>query len=236
MPTGLAALPRREAESRAVLDFVENKVFAAARPEGVEGGLGREVTLRKALDAALPFVEKTFTDQPLIEARLRYTLAKSFAYLGENNRAVEQLLAAQMLYSKHGAPDHPGTLTCMDLLGLTYLELDRPADAVKLHEKTLAIRKARLGPEHADTLMSMHLLAKDYDDLYRNAEALKLREETLALRKAKLGPDHRDTLQSMHDLANSYTSLGRPADALKLHEETLALQDQARPRRPRHAL
>ena len=29
----------REAETRAVLDFVENKVFAAARPEGFEGGI-----------------------------------------------------------------------------------------------------------------------------------------------------------------------------------------------------
>src|SRR5439155_21846147 len=46
----------REAETRAVVEFVENKVFAAARPEGQEGGLGREVTLRRAVEAGLPFV------------------------------------------------------------------------------------------------------------------------------------------------------------------------------------
>ena len=38
----------RGAEARVVLDFVDQRVFAAARPEGQEGGLGREVTLRKA--------------------------------------------------------------------------------------------------------------------------------------------------------------------------------------------
>ena len=46
----------REAESRAVLDFVETKIFAAARPKGQAGGLGRDVTLRQAVEAALPFV------------------------------------------------------------------------------------------------------------------------------------------------------------------------------------
>jgi len=214
----------RTAETQAVLDFVENRIFAAARPEGVEGGLGREVTLRKAVEAALPFVEKSFTDQPLIEARLRYTLAQSFAYLGGTSSALEQLEPAQRLYSQHCAPDDPDRLRCMAFLAATYLALGRPVDAVKLHEKTLALQKARLGRDHADTLVSMHHLAETYDALGRHGEALTLREETLALRKAKFGPDHRDTLKSMHDLANSYEALGRLADALKLHEETLALQ------------
>ena len=48
----------REAETKAVLGFVENRVFAAARPEGQSGGLGREVTLRKAIESALPYVEQ----------------------------------------------------------------------------------------------------------------------------------------------------------------------------------
>ena len=49
---------RREAETKAVLDFVENKILAAARPEGQAGGLGHDVTLRKALQAALSFVDE----------------------------------------------------------------------------------------------------------------------------------------------------------------------------------
>jgi hypothetical protein len=68
----------KEAETKAVLDFVENRVFAALRPEGQEGGLGRGVTLLQAVEAALPFAEKCFKDRPLIEARLRMTLGRSF--------------------------------------------------------------------------------------------------------------------------------------------------------------
>src|SRR6185295_3813376 len=68
----------RESETQAVLDFVEDKVFAAARPEGQAGGQGRDVTLRRAVESALPFVEASFTKEPLIEARLRMTLGTSF--------------------------------------------------------------------------------------------------------------------------------------------------------------
>jgi serine/threonine protein kinase len=80
----------REAETRAVLDFVENKIFAAARPETREGGLGPEVKLRRAIEAALPFVDQSFRDQPLTEARLRMALGTSFFYLGEGKIAAEQ--------------------------------------------------------------------------------------------------------------------------------------------------
>jgi hypothetical protein len=214
----------REAETRAVLDFVENRIFAAARPEGQDGGLGRDVTLRRALEAARPFVDKSFRDQPLIEARLRNTLGISFYYLGESKIAAEQYQAARLLYARHCGPDHPDSLGSMNNLANSYAALGRHADALKLRKETLALRKARLGPDHPDTLMSMNNLANSYNDLGRNAEALKLREETLALQKAKLGPDHPETLVSMNNLANSYAGLGQHAEALKLREETLVLR------------
>jgi tetratricopeptide (TPR) repeat protein len=109
-------------------------------------------------------------------------------------------------------------------LAISYNNLGRRAEALKLHEETLALQKAKLGPDHPDTLRSMHSLANSYDNLGQPVEALKLHEETLALRKAKLGPDHPDTLRSMHSLANSYNNLGRRDEALALREATLAVQ------------
>ena len=58
----------REAETRAVLDFVETRIFGAARPQGQLGGLGGDVSMRRAIESALPFMERSFTYQPLIEA------------------------------------------------------------------------------------------------------------------------------------------------------------------------
>jgi serine/threonine protein kinase/tetratricopeptide (TPR) repeat protein len=221
---GEAKARQSEADAKAVLDFVENKVFAAARPKDQVGGLGYDVQLADAIKSALPYVETSFPQQPLIEARLRMTLGQSFLYLGKATIAIDQFQRARELYTRHRGPDHPDTLKSMNNLANSYYDLARHADALKLHEETLALRKAKLGPDHPYTLMSMNNLATSYYALGRYADALKLHEETLALDKAKLGPDHPDTLLSMHNLASSYYALGRHADALKLNEETLALK------------
>jgi serine/threonine protein kinase/tetratricopeptide (TPR) repeat protein len=215
---------QREVETKAVLDFVEHKVFAAARPEGQEGGLGHEVLLRKAVQAALPFVEKSFTGQPLIEARLRMTMGTSFLYVGEAKTAIEQYQAARQLYTEHLGPDHPDTLKSMVNLATSYVDAGRTQEALKLREQTLQLTKAKLGPDAPDTLMSMNNLANSYADVGRTQEALQLREETLRLKKIKLGPDDAGTLTSMNNLAESYTEIGRNQEALKLHEETLQLR------------
>jgi tetratricopeptide (TPR) repeat protein len=216
------AATEREVETKAVLDFVENRIFAAARPEGQAGGLGRTVTLRRAVEAALPYVAQSFTNQPLIEARLRLTLGTSFWYLGDPKSAAEQCEAARALYVRHRGPDHPDTLRSMDSLANSYYYLGRHVDALKLREETLTLKKAKLGPEHPDTLGSMNNLSLSYYALGRHGDALRLREETLARMEAKLGPDHPDTLRSRNNLANSYYAVGRYGDALKLHEATLA--------------
>jgi hypothetical protein len=195
------AATEREAETEAVLQFVEQRVFAAARPEGQAGGLAHDVTLRRAVKEALPHVAKSFPDRPLIEARLRMTLATSFWYLADAKTAAEQEEAARALYARHRGPEHPDTLRSMHSLANSYEALGRHADALKLREETLSLRKAKLSPEHPDTLRSMNNLANSYYALGRYADALKLFKQTVALKKAKLGPEHPDTLRSMYNLA-----------------------------------
>jgi tetratricopeptide (TPR) repeat protein len=213
----------KEAETRAVLDFVENKILAAARPRGRGGGLGHEVKLRQALESALPFVEQSFTQQPVVEARLRMTLGVSFSFLGEHKIAAEQFDVARAIYTKQLGLDHIDTLWSMNNLAATYSALGQHTDALKLHEETLGLKKAKLGPDHPATLSSMIALANTYDDLGRYEDSLKLHDETLTLRKARLGAEHPDTLRSMNNVAASYNALGRFDEAITLHEETVAL-------------
>jgi serine/threonine protein kinase/tetratricopeptide (TPR) repeat protein len=214
----------REAESRAILNFVETKIFAAAGPEGTEGGLGREVTLRNAIESALPFVDNSFPNQPIIEARLRSTLGTAFFDLGEAGKAAEQFQKARTLFSQALGANHRDTLTSMCNLSNCYYELGRHSEALQLRQETLALQKTELGPNHRDTLESMASVASDYVALGREKEALQLRVETLALQTARLGPDDPDTLLTMMSVANSYESFNRHDDALKLREKTLALQ------------
>jgi eukaryotic-like serine/threonine-protein kinase len=212
----------READIKAVLGFVEDRIFAAARPEGQAGGLGHNVTLRKAIEAALPYVQKSFPSQPLIEARLRLTLGQSFFFLGDARTAAQQEEAARTLFTRNLGPDHPDTLKSMNALATSYDALARHDEALNVNEQTLALRKARLGPDDPDTLASMHNLATTYYFLGRYDEAIKLYQQTIALRRSKLGPDDFETQKSMHNVAMCYSVLGRYAEALKIYEELLA--------------
>jgi eukaryotic-like serine/threonine-protein kinase len=213
----------REAETKAVLQFVEDKVFAAARPEGTSGGLGRAVSLRKAIESALPYVERSFAKEPLIEARLRLTLGRSFYYLGDSKTAAQMQEAASAIYATQRGPMCPDMLLCMTELANSYDGLGRFDDALKLRETVFAIRKSAFGPEHRDTLTSMYNVAVSYWALGRHDEARKLYEKALALQSARFGPADPDTLNSMVGLANSLEGLGQVAEACKIREHIVSV-------------
>jgi non-specific serine/threonine protein kinase/serine/threonine-protein kinase len=211
----------REAETKAVLDFVENKVFAAARPKDPFGLLtsNRDLTLREAVETALPSVDTGFPGQPIIEARVRMTLGRSLLYLGEAKTAAQQFQAARTIYAKLYGADDPETLWSMHGLANSYAALYRHADATALYEQTLAGYKFKLSPDDPETLRAMDNLARSYWALRRYAEELKLRQESLAIRKAKVGVRDSGTVLNIGFLALTYKRLGRHAEAAKLFEE-----------------
>ena len=217
----------REAESKAILEFVEQKVFAAARPQGQDGGLGRDVTMRQAMESAQSQLESSLPDQPIIEAKLRNTIGSSFWFLGDAKSAESQFVRAIEIFTAKCGSEHPDTLASMNGLALSLVDLGRHAEARKLNEQTLEIRKAKLGPNHPFTLTSMNNLASNYASLGLRSEALKLREQTLELQKVALGHDHIDTLRSMGNLANSYALMGRDDETMKLNEQTLLLRQSS---------
>ena len=213
-----------EAEARAVLDFFKDKVLAAARPKGQEGGLGREATIRAAVDAAEPQIGKAFADQPAVEASVRGTLGLTYGYLGEPALAIVQQERALSLRQKARGPDHPDTLDSMNNLATAYDDAGRRAEALLLYEETLKLAKAKLGPDHRDTLKSMNNVASAYGDAGRLTEALPLYQETLKRMKAKLGPEHPYTLSSMSGFATACERAGDLAKSEALCRELVPAQ------------
>jgi tetratricopeptide (TPR) repeat protein/tRNA A-37 threonylcarbamoyl transferase component Bud32 len=214
---------RRRAE--AVLTFLRDDVLAATRPEGQQGGLGKDVTVRKAVDAAEPKIAGALQDQPAVEADVRETLGLTYLYLGEATLAIRQnARALELRRTKFGA-EHPDTLRTRNNLANAYLDAGRTAEAIRLHEETLELTTAKLGPDHPDTLASRANLAVAYRAAGRTADAVRLHEETLRLREAKLGADHPDTLSSRNSLAVAYRAAGRTAEAIRMHEGTLAIRE-----------
>jgi hypothetical protein len=66
-----------EADLEAFSDFLVINVLATARPAGQEGGLGVDVTVKKALDAAAPKISQTFRGRPKAEAMARAALGQT---------------------------------------------------------------------------------------------------------------------------------------------------------------
>jgi len=213
----------KEAETQAVLSFVQNQILAAARPKGRRGGLGPSVTLCEAIDAAVPFVGQSFQDQPLTEARLRNTLGDSFWFLGDGKAAEAQYEPARAIRTRLLGPEHPDTLDSVIGLGISYGMQGRTSESVKLYQEILPICKAKLGPDARQTLQSMNNLGMGLYELEKYEDAIRIHQGALAIKKVKYGPDDRSTLVTMLNLANCYHSLHRYEDALNLRRETLEL-------------
>jgi tetratricopeptide (TPR) repeat protein len=216
-----AEAQRSRFEMQAVLDFLQNRILAAARPQDQEGGLGRDVSLRTAIDTAATGIEGAFRGQPAVEASIRTALGETYYYLGEPKPALEQTERAVALRRQVLGRDHPDTLKASDNLAHFYMDVGRVDEAIALLSDSLARRRAALGPDDPATITSKNDLAVIYQAAGRLPEALPLYEEALRQRRTKLGPDHPDTLYSINNLASVYRVLGRFPEALPLYEEAL---------------
>ena len=87
-----------------MLKFLQDEILTAARPEGQDGGKGKDITIRRALDEAEPKITGSFRGQPTVEASVRETLGRSYFYLGEAEKAIrEHERAAELLEARLGA-------------------------------------------------------------------------------------------------------------------------------------
>ncbi len=117
-------------------------------------------------------------------------------------------------------------------LAKAYQSAGQVAEAIPLHERTLAESEWLLGPYHPDSLSSRGDLAAAYRAAGRLSDAITLYERTVSDREGVLGTDHPDTLASRSDLASTYRSAGRLDDAINLYKRTLA--DRERIQGPDH--
>jgi eukaryotic-like serine/threonine-protein kinase len=212
------------ATREAVQTFFLEKVFAAGRPERLEGGLGRTVTLRRAIDESVPGIAASFLKRPVVEAAIRQVLGETYYYLGEPKLSIEQMERAVDLRRTHLGPKHPDTLASINNLGPAYLVVGRTKEAARLLEEALEADRATLGPNHPETLGCLQNLASAYLLGGRPADAARTYEEVLSKLRATSEPHNPHLLMCMSNLASTYQRIGRAADAARLQEESLAIQ------------
>jgi serine/threonine protein kinase/tetratricopeptide (TPR) repeat protein len=213
-----------EAEiSEAVNTFLNKDLLFQAAPESSPD---RELKLRTVLDRAAEKIEGRFPDKPLVEARVRWTLSKTYNGLGEIPAARRHAERALELYTAHLGPEHHDTMALAnELIGLLRYQ-GKYEEARQKCEELLETRRRVLGPDHRDTLMSIGNLAIFSFDLSRVDEAKALFEKALEGQRRTLGADHVDTLQTMNALAVIHLTQGRLSEARTVHEDVLAIQSR----------
>jgi WD40 repeat protein/tRNA A-37 threonylcarbamoyl transferase component Bud32 len=118
----------------------------------------------------------------------------------------EERLKLAAMRAKSGA-DNPDTLKVMDELASRCSAIGRHADAAKLREESLMLRKSKFGADHLDTLRGMKNLAATYVALGQRTDSALLYQEAVALLQAKVSADGTDTADYRNELAANYSGL-----------------------------
>lgn len=218
------AAQQAEADTQAFGDFLVEDVLATARPEGVQGGLGIDVTVRQALDVAATSIGRRFPDRPRAEARTRQALGITYLNLDDAVTAIHHLERAVELYHQEFGPDNIDTLFTQSELARALLRADRRHESLRLHERTLERRKVVLEPGHAHTLASMNNVAWGHLSLDLFGDAIPLFEEALAQMRDHLGDEDSDTLICMNSLAIAYIKSDQESRAIPLLEVLVPLR------------
>jgi eukaryotic-like serine/threonine-protein kinase len=191
---------RSAAEARSINQFIHQYVLATPRPAAVDGGLGKDVTMREAIDQAVPKVAASFAGQPGIEADIRNTLGETYHQLGRHNEAATQLEEALMLRRQVHGDEHPDTLHTQNALALALEYVGKLDEAEGMFRRTLEARRRTLGDEHPDTLQSLNDTGTVLLHAKKLADAQPLLRRCLEVRTRLLGADRPETLETLNNL------------------------------------
>ena len=215
-----------EADTKAFSDFLVKRVLATARPQDVEGGLGIDVSVVRALEQAQKRLEQDFGNRPKAEAVAREAIGVTWETLGRYDEAAIQLEKALKLREQEPHPVESDILKTSNDLAIAYQKAGMSEKSLPLYERVLSKRKETLPPDHPDILLSMNNLAGAYYDTGDLPRSLALYEQTFEASKATLGPDDANTLKSMGNLARAWKEGGNtgktfPLKAQPLYERAL---------------
>jgi len=204
----------REAETSAVLTFLETHILSAARPVGFPHGLGHEVKLRDAIRQALPFVDKQFHDQPLTEARLRSTLGETFLSLTDYRVAVDQLKRAMQLRENTLGADHIDSMISRFKYAREAILVQKPDESLQVVERLLPQFRQLLGENAWYTHAAQNLLVACYIRTSQLNAALPLAEKCVHNFHLVKDPNYTEAVWHYINLSEIYKRMGQKEDAV----------------------
>ncbi|MBI3411988.1 MAG: serine/threonine protein kinase [Planctomycetes bacterium] len=214
------------AQTLAINDFLKNQLLVVARPKGEAGGLGKDVTMKEALDEAAPKIDKVFADQPVLAADVHFTFGQTYAFLGRYAEARRHYEMSLELRREVLGPEHRDTLCVENALASNFLAQGQRVEALALCQRTLEARLRVLGTDHRETLQSQNILGLVFRAEGKFEEAEKLFRKTLETQLRILGEEDDDTLASQNNLAAVLRAGRRFEEAEDLFRKTLKVRQR----------
>ncbi len=226
---------RSEEESQAVLNFLKRTLLSAGSSENnsLQDAFwnrtpGKDLTLRKALDATESQVKEAFPERPRAEALVREMLGQAYLSLGEPKLAVKQLERAFALRKVTEGIGQPETAACRNQLAVAYRMAGQPTEGARLfdHDTDSHSNASALAISGATLLMEKQPVEAEL----KLRESLRLSERTKPTAwstfetKSMLG----EALAEQHQFDKAEPFLVAGYEGLKQQEATLPARDKFR--------
>jgi serine/threonine protein kinase len=165
----------------------------------------RGVTLVEALKQAQRQVHGAFAGQPLVEADVLETIARTYMGLGQYDEAeplARSALKIRVSATGGGTDEVAQTLSMLSEVLRSRKKWD---EAEKMGREALAIRQSRHGNESAESANGLDDLAKALIGKSAYPEAEKLASEALKIRERIFGPNSIEVAGSLETLGSLWT-------------------------------
>jgi serine/threonine protein kinase len=208
---------RDEADTAEAVSKFLDDMLASVNPSGGD----REVTVREVLDRAANDMASAYPDRPLVEARLRTTIGRSYRGLGRFTEAGEQFRAALAIRARE-LGESGEMLESLNDVAINFQDQSRLDEAEATLRRALHTAERRLGPEEKNTLDVVNNLGLLLVVRGRYEEAEKHLRRALDGNRRISGDQSRLTLDAMTNLATLLQYTGRYGEAELLAREGLA--------------
>jgi len=219
---------RQAAIARAVNDVLR-QMLTAGNPRN---SLGHPFTVLDALTAAIKQLDHgVLTDQPLVEASVRYTIGGTLVTLDRTADAEKQFRIALKLQQQHGDAAGDRDLALYNGgLATAVAAQGRLAEAEPMLRQALAMEQKALAPNDPELAEVMSCLGLVVEYQHKYAEAEPLFRMALAIDRAAPPPGNPNLPRELNNLGDLLVNQGKPGDAEPYLLEGLALQRKTLPK------
>lgn len=184
--------------------------------------LGREPTVREALDAAAASIADLAQGNAVVEATVCNTLGTVYQSLGEYDNAESMLRESIRLFEEIDGSTARTTINARRNLGGVLADRGELDEAETVIRETLGLAESSLGEDQPEAIGARGDLARVFEERGELEQAETTLREALAAAREHLPAEDQLTLTILHNLATNLKSQGRLAEAEPMARESLA--------------